>query len=394
MRNFINTELLPLDVSDSAWLFEYGNNCIKYVDTGKWMLYYDNSIMNEAWLFAKKLYRENKLDGIMRMKCSTLYENPRASKLDEGIIILYCSNSSNEETIMNIGKNMLEMFDYKEQQYIYYKTDKQTQEGTMATGSRKNHTYTLFNHLYKGKCLIKLQTEEEEAPLRIKRYYPTKKQEQSYPKRYKDWEFKRFREMNTDTNFQNDYKKWKDGINYKTNRKINIGGKVHDKLKEKFMITTITYINSCSQSHSSFLFEDLIDINADEYLQETDKINNNIDNENDVIQAYNKLVDSLIEKIENLKNWYEYQEFEEEKYGLIHNIKNNIHVEDNCFGKMIFTYSKTETSFNCRSFGNYNDTETTYLTYTCHKCNYEHKIIEHTGGESTYVSNYDLCIGR
>lgn len=38
------------------------------------------------------------------MKCSTAYENPRASTLEEGIIILYCNNSSNEETIINIGK--------------------------------------------------------------------------------------------------------------------------------------------------------------------------------------------------------------------------------------------------------------------------------------------------
>ena len=121
------------------------------------MLFYDKSLMNEAWVLAKKLYRENKLDGVKSMKCSTAYENPRASQLDEGIIILYCSNSSNEETIMNIGKKILEMFDYKEKQIVYYKTDLQTREGTIATGSKKNHTYKLFNTLYKGKCLIKLQ---------------------------------------------------------------------------------------------------------------------------------------------------------------------------------------------------------------------------------------------
>ena len=57
---------------------------------------------------------------------------------------------------MNIGKKIIEMFDYKEKQIIYYKTDLQTHEGTIATGSKKNHTYKLFNPLYKGKCLIKL----------------------------------------------------------------------------------------------------------------------------------------------------------------------------------------------------------------------------------------------
>jgi hypothetical protein len=155
--NFMNTDLLPLEVSDSPWLHEnldsegvsIGEN------TGKWMLFYDKSSMNEVWISAKKLYRENKLYGIKSMKCSTAYENPRASTLDDGIIILYCNNSSNEEEIMNIGKKILEMFNYKEHKIIYYKTDLQTHKGTNATGSNKNHTYKLINPLYKDKCSIK-----------------------------------------------------------------------------------------------------------------------------------------------------------------------------------------------------------------------------------------------
>ena len=154
MGNFINTDLLPLEVSDSPWLYENKNNNIESVDTGKWMLFYDKSLMNGAWDIAKKLYRENKLDSVKSMKCSTAYENPRASTLGEGIIILYCNDSSKEETIMNIGKKIIEMFDYREKQIIYYKTDLQTREGTISTGSKKNHTYKLFNHLYKRKCLL------------------------------------------------------------------------------------------------------------------------------------------------------------------------------------------------------------------------------------------------
>jgi DNA polymerase III epsilon subunit-like protein len=154
MGKFINTNLLPLEVSDSPWLYENNNEDIKSVDTGKWMLFYNKSLMNEAWFVAKKLYREHKLDGVETMKCSTAYENPRASQFNEGIIILYCNDSSNEEIIMNIGKKIIEIFDYKERQIIYYKTDIQTHKGTFATGSKKNHTYKLFNALYKGKCLL------------------------------------------------------------------------------------------------------------------------------------------------------------------------------------------------------------------------------------------------
>jgi hypothetical protein len=154
MEKFINTDLLPLEVSDYPWLYENKNDDVKRVDTGKWMLFYNKSLMNEAWNIAKKLYIENKLDGIISMKCSTAYENPRASTLEEGIIMLYCNNSSNEEIIMNIGEKIIKMFDYKEKQIIYYKTDLQTKEGTIATGSKKNHTYKLFNYFYKNKCLI------------------------------------------------------------------------------------------------------------------------------------------------------------------------------------------------------------------------------------------------
>jgi hypothetical protein len=155
------SEELPLDVCDKPWLYEnriYDKECIdkECIDTGKWMLFYDKQIMNDNWRLAKKLYREHKLDGVLCMKCSTNYENPRASTLDEGIIILYCSHSANEEKIINIGKNILELFDYKEKKFIYYKTDVQTSEGTNATGIWINNTYKLCNPLYKGKCLFNL----------------------------------------------------------------------------------------------------------------------------------------------------------------------------------------------------------------------------------------------
>jgi len=384
MGNFINTDLLPLEVSDSPWLSENNNEGAKSVDNGKWMLFYDKLLMNEAWVLSKKLYRENKLDGVKSMKCSTAYENPRASTLDEGIIILYCNNSSNEETIMNIGKKIIEMFDYKEKQIIYYKTDLQTREGTFATGSKKNHTYKLFNTLYKGKCLIKLQgsnpflqvenPKKIEEMQKIERQYPTKKREKIYPKRYDNSVFEKLNEMNGDTELQNDYEKWKDGINYKTNRKIKIDGKIHRELKQKFMIGGV-------------LFDTLNSINAVEYLQETEKIINEIDVENAIIKDYNNVIDIIIDKIQKLEGWDDFIEFEGKYYGLIHKIKNNIHIENNCLGEMIFTHEKTEYTFNDRPFCNYDDTETTYSNYNCSKCNYENKIVECiTGGGSQSVS--------
>jgi hypothetical protein len=152
--NFLNTNLLPLDVLESPWLKEKKDNIVFNADIGKWMLFYDKKFINEAWILATKLYRENTLDGVISMKCSTAYVNPRASSVNSGVIILYCQSSSNENQIMQIGKEILELMNFRESNYIYYKTDFQTHEGTRATGCKKNYTYRLANHLFGGKCLL------------------------------------------------------------------------------------------------------------------------------------------------------------------------------------------------------------------------------------------------
>ena len=193
--------------------------------------------------------------------------------------------------------------------------------------------------------------------------------------------FEKLNEMNGDTELQNDYKKWKDGINYKTNRKLKIGGKIHRELKAKFIIY------SCGE----ILFDTLNHINANEYLQETKKINTEIDVENAVIKDYNNSIDSIIEKIYKLERWNDFIEFEGKKYGLTnkfkYNDKYNVHIENDCFGEMIFTHKEITYTSNDRPFCNYDDTETTYSIYKCSKCNYENKIVEcRTGGGSRYVS--------
>jgi len=216
----------------------------------------------------------------------------------------------------------------------------------------------------------------------IERYHPTKKTEKNYQERYNHFVFEKFNEMSKNTELQNDYNKWKDGINYKTNRKIKIGGKIHSELKQRFMINYSHNIYSLS-----VLFESLIDINATEYLQETEQIYKEVDNENAVIQDYNKLIDSIIEKIQKLERWNDFIEFEGKCYGITSKVLNNIHIENNCFGEMIFTRKDTEHTFNDRPFCNYDDKETTYSIYKCSKCIYENKMVEcSTGGGSQYVS--------
>jgi len=218
----------------------------------------------------------------------------------------------------------------------------------------------------------------EEIIFKIERYYPNKKHEKIYPKRYDNFVFEKFNEMKVDTKLQNDYKKWENGINYDTNRKITYGGKIHRELKQKFMI---------KYDFDSVLFDDLTNINMNEYLQQTKKIYNDIDDENTIIKNYNIMIDSIIEKINKLEKWEDFIEFEGKKYGLIYKIKNNIHIENDCLGEMIFVKKETEYIFNDRPYCNYDDKEIIYSIYKCNKCNYENKIVEcSTGGGSQYIS--------
>lgn len=218
----------------------------------------------------------------------------------------------------------------------------------------------------------------------IERIYLSHKIEKCYPDRYDNTVFEKFNEMNSDTQFQNDYKKWKAGINYKTNRKIKIGGKTHKKLEtSRFSIELPLNPPSCGWR--IFPLDKLKNIDAVKYLEETEKIKHEIDIENAGIKDYNKKIDIVVEKIKNLESWNDFVDFEGKKYGLIYKNKNNIHIENNCLGKMIFIGERTE--YNIAACLYKNDRETTYKITKCNKCNYEHKkYVCSTGGGSRYAS--------
>jgi len=55
---------------------------------------------------------------------------------------------------------------------------------------------------------------EEHESSTILRYYPVMKEEKKYPLRYNCFVFEKFNEMNTNAELQNDFTKWKNGINY------------------------------------------------------------------------------------------------------------------------------------------------------------------------------------
>ena len=90
IEKYMNSDLSPLDIDRDPWLYERNNSSVRE-DVGKWMLFYDKSKINDAWVKAT-IYRNDELDGVTSMKCSTLYNNPRAND-DNSVIILYCNNT-------------------------------------------------------------------------------------------------------------------------------------------------------------------------------------------------------------------------------------------------------------------------------------------------------------
>ena len=229
----------------------------------------------------------------------------------------------------------------------------------------ENNNIKLSNKINKNDrqniCIKKLQTIlPVDKDHKIERYYPNKKQEKSYPLRYDNLVFEKFNKMNADIELQNDYKKWKDGINYKTNRKIKSGGKIHTELKQKFIIKHGIY---------SVLFEDLSNINIYEYLEETKKINNDIDSENSKIKYYNISVDSIIKKIHELQKWNQFVEFEGIKYGIPY-VYNNIHREHDCLGLIKENGYERCSCSSCENWGGCGKGGTEY--YKCEKCNYKY----------------------
>ena len=151
-NNIMN--LLPLDVYDSRWLRfdkKYSEKSIKIC--GKWALYFnDKSLMNEVWKVAIKSLMEDKLYGVQCLECSTNYVEKSGRICTIGMLIFVCDvspNEENEEIIMNVGKNILEIFNYDERQSVYYKSDQSTfikKEFTIPTST--HYTYKLDNHLY------------------------------------------------------------------------------------------------------------------------------------------------------------------------------------------------------------------------------------------------------
>lgn len=153
---------------------------------------------------------------------------------------------------------------------------------------------------------------------------------------------------------KDDFTKWEAGINYETNRKIKIGGRLHKNLKEKFLF-------------KEGFIGDLYKIGLEQYLNETEIIKKNIQIENEQIYKYNESVIEIMTVIKKLQDWNDFVIFNDIKYGLP-KILDNIHNENNC--KMTVLIFQQEYECNkCRNgwFNSCNGCGI-YDVYKCPKC--------------------------
>ena len=197
----------------------------------------------------------------------------------------------------------------------------------------------------------------------IMRKYPQIKDERFYKNRYKKEDFEKYKEIIKSIE---NYDKWKIGINYKTNRKIKIGGETHKELGYKnFYIKQYRSENT----YSYIVFTELDGINIELYLQETEKLKKET-------QDYNSKIYDIICKINLLENWEQYIVFEGIKYGIPYVYK-DIHRENNCFGIIKKDYYESCSCHCCEYWGGCSD-RTGNQYYKCEKCNYNYsELINH-----------------
>ena len=192
----------------------------------------------------------------------------------------------------------------------------------------------------------------------IIRKYPILKDERLYKDRYNKEDFEKYKEI---TKSIENYEKWKNGINYKTNKKIKIGGKKHIQIgNENFYIKHLTV-----SGYKYIIFTDLNDINIELYIQNTEKLK-------DEILSYNEKVNEVICKINKLERWNDFVEFNGKKYG-IQKIYNNTHRENDCNGKINKTEVCIRECRECRGITSF--TEPCRCEYKinieCIKCGYK-----------------------
>ena len=116
-----------------------------------------------------------------------------------------------------------------------------------------------------------------------------------FPVRYPALLFGQYKQV-VDEAFLINHAKWCAGVNYITNRKVKIGGKLHTKLKGMFMLPYMSFMLNIHYVY----FKDLEGIDKETYLKETADMYKQIGAENEKIIKYNSEVHAVRRAIKQL----------------------------------------------------------------------------------------------
>jgi len=148
----------PMNVDYIPWLYErkkgFNNDLYFLSGRGKWLLFFEKQNMNQQWKQVKELFRNGRLDNVEYIKCSTNYVSEKTPSNNLGVISFYCVDSDDKNKILSIGNNIIQLLNYTNMEYIYYKTDDQTKFGCRTTGSSYNYLYKICNILYNNDQFI------------------------------------------------------------------------------------------------------------------------------------------------------------------------------------------------------------------------------------------------
>jgi len=212
-----------------------------------------------------------------------------------------------------------------------------------------------------------------------------------------------YNNMMNDYSIKNAYQKWKKCKDPNTNENIQYKSEKYYEIRERFKIDCVHSNRSLYKDDKNTFYlddiEPLIGYNreAKYYYNQILDMERMEKKKNEILQ-YNIGYTYIRHSQNAMSNWNDFIEFDGVKYGFVDKVKDDKHIENNCFGDMEYisdyeykcTYCLTNgvdrNNVNC--FCKYKP-KTHYKIYKCNKCNYEYKT-ENTQYKDAITLNKDL----
>ena len=186
----------------------------------------------------------------------------------------------------------------------------------------------------------------------------------SFPKRHSQFVFDTFNERNA-----TEYEMWKRGINPRTGRNIQIGGKTHTQIGSTCFTVWVYGTGGLRTGlRTGTPFRLLEGIDQNKYEKETKSLMSQHQREVEAVQAYNQERQVVIEQIGRLR-WNETVTFDQTEYG-IPEVHQSIHRKDDCLGCMDVKQTWEADVGRERCF-DVTSVWATFVRFECKRCGYQ-----------------------